>query len=159
MSRMSTLGVPHKRAASKSVINWLKDDSVFTADNLIDAYIQGKEKGRNEAFNILRQQLISNIDLAKTTAEKVFDKAISKKIDARSVRIKANGLSQFTALFIVGKDDFISDSFKEVYTLARKEKNNVTSENFYINFSFMPDTGNINEQALAADGYFLKYGQ
>lgn len=137
--------------------NWKKEESVYTGDDLIDAYLKGKQAARGEAVNILINQLKENVGLAASVCEKLFSTAEKKKIHFNGIHLKADSLTTFSALFVAKKDDFISDKFRDVLISARKIKNEAEKDSFYISFSFMPESKSINENCLKADGFFLKY--
>lgn len=137
--------------------NWKKEESVYTGDHLIDAYLKGKQDGKDEMIKILTKQFKDNIGIATSISEKLYSEAAKKKIDFKTIHLKADGLTSFSALFIVKKDDFLSDKFRSIFVSARKLKNEVESDSFYISFSFVPDSEDLNEKCISADGFFLKY--
>ena len=87
----------------------------------------------------------------------IYSDAAKKKINFKTIHLKAEGITKFSALFIAKKDDFLSDKFRNIFVSARKLKNEVESDSFYISFSFMPDSKDLNEKCINADGFFLKY--
>jgi hypothetical protein len=137
--------------------NWRQEKDSFTGDDLIDAYLKGKQAGKNELINILSKQFETNLEIATTVSEKLFVEAKKKKIAPKEVHLKADGITNFSALFVVDKDDFVSDNFRQIFSLARKLKTKVETDSFYISFAFLPISNNLNEKSLHADGYFLKY--
>lgn len=137
--------------------NWKKEESVYTGDHLIDAYLKGKQDGKDEMIKILTNQFKSNIDLATSISEKLYVDANKKKINFKSIHLKADGITKFSALFVTKKEDFVSDKFRNIFISARKLKNEVENDSFYISFSFIPDSKDLSEKCLNADGFFLKY--
>lgn len=137
--------------------NWKKEESVYTGDNLVDAYLKGKQDGKDEIIKSLIGQFKTNVETAASVSEKLYATAERKKIHFRSIHLKADSTNKFSALFVAEQKDFISDKFRDILISARKLKNQTENENFYISFSFMPDSGNLNEKSLNADGFFLKY--
>jgi hypothetical protein len=137
--------------------NWKKEESVYTGDHLIDAYLKGKQDGKDEMIKILTKQFKDNVDIATTISEKLYSEAAKKKINFKTIHLKADGITKFSALFIAKKNDFLSDKFRDIFVSARKLKNEVESDSFYISFSFMPDSKDLNEKCINADGFFLKY--
>lgn len=137
--------------------NWAKSEDVFTGDDVIDAYLRGKEVGQNEHYRILSKQLEENINKAAELAENLFEEISKKGIHPIEIHLKAEDITKYKALVIVSKDDFIADNFRQVYTISRKIKNESESDNFYINFSFTPSSIHLNEQSLIFDGFFMKY--
>lgn len=137
--------------------NWRQEENSFTGDDLIDAYLKGKQAGKNEMINILSKQFETNVEIATSVSEKLFVEAKKKKIVPKEVHLKADGITNFSALFVVDKNDFVSDNFRQIFTIARKLKTKAETDSFYISFTFLPASNNFNEKSLHADGYFLKY--
>ena len=144
-------------AKSRLPQNWEKSKDVYTGDDLIDAFLTGKEAGKNEHFRILLAQFKENIDQAASLSEKLYKQIAELNIKPFDVRIKAEDITRFKALFIVQKEDFLSDEFRNAYVLSRKIKNDSESDKFYISFSFTPSSEDLNEHCLVADGFFMKY--
>ncbi|MDH7460429.1 hypothetical protein QEG73_04040 [Chitinophagaceae bacterium 26-R-25] len=137
--------------------NWKKEESVFTGDCLIDAYLKGKRDGKNEMIETLAKQFNDNMAIATSISEKLYAAAADRKINFKTIHVRAEGITKFSALVIAKKEDFLSDEFRGIFTLARKLKNEVESDSFYISFSFMPHSDELNEKCITADGFFLKY--
>lgn len=137
--------------------NWEKSKDVYTGDDLIDAFLRGKKVGQDEHYRILSKQLEENINKAAELAENLFDEISKNKIQPIEIHLKAEDITKYKALVIVSKDDFISDNFRQVYTIARKIKDKSETENFYISFAFTTSSEHLNEQLLLSDGFFMKY--
>lgn len=140
--------------------NWKKSDG-YTGDELIDAYLQGKEAGIEigwtEKMKILVNQFAKNLDAAVKISEALYDEAKGQKISLKEIHLKAEGLSKFTSLFVADADDFVSDNFLKVQTIAREYKGNKKDPDVYLSILFMPYSEKINNDCLSADGYFLTY--
>ncbi|MDR0792388.1 MAG: hypothetical protein LBE82_03700 [Chitinophagaceae bacterium] len=136
---------------------WKKEENAYTGNDLIDAYLQGKKAGQDEVFTILSKTFGENMERAMSMSERLYIDAEAKNIKFKNIHLRADGLTKFSALFVAKKDDFISDSFRDIFISARKIKNDEKAADFYISFSFMPDTENLNEDCLNTDGYFMKY--
>lgn len=140
-----------------SSLYWQKNDSAFTGDDIIDAYLDGKEVGRSETFKILLSQFNGNIEKAKGIAQRLYTQSEYKQFKIKAIHLKAEDITKYRLIFIVDKKDFINDSFREIYIIARSLKNETEAENFYLSFSFLPYSANLSEDCLLADGYFMKY--
>lgn len=138
-------------------LNWKQESDSFTGDHLIEAYLKGKQEGRNEINKILSKQFETNVAIAANISEKLFSEAKKKKINLKEIHLKAEGITKFSALFVTDKNDFVADRFREILSVARKFKNKIETDSFYINFFFLPLSDSFNEKGLNADGYFLKY--
>ena len=137
--------------------NWEKDDNVFTGDEVINAFYMGKEAGMDEYKRIVFSQFKENIQKATELSEKFLQALSQLQVVPLSIHLKAEDITSFKALFVVTKDAFLNDSFRQVYTLARQYKNNSETEKFYINFSFTPHSEHLDEHCLVADGFGMKY--
>lgn len=144
-------------SSSPLPINWKKEASVYTSDNVIEAYLKGKQDGKDEMTKILTRQFNDNLKIATDTSERLFQEAAKKKIGFKSIHLKADGITKFSAIFVTKMEDFVNDKFRDIFVTARNIKNDVESDSFYITFTFMPDSEHVNEKCIASDGYFLKY--
>lgn len=154
---MTQTSINTRLKASDIPSNWKQEESVYTGDNLIDAYLKGKQDGTDELKKILNKQFKNNIDHATKVSEKLLAEAALNNINLKAIHLKAEGITKFSALFVAEKDDFLSDKFREILISSRKLKKEVESDSFYMSFSFVPNTKELNEKAIYADGYFLKY--
>lgn len=155
-STVSTVATTSNFAKSTSK-DWIKEPDVYTGDHLIDAYLQGKEAGRNEHMAILFSKFSENLQTATSISEKLLQDLDKLSIDAKTIHLKADSISNFYSLIIVDDKDFVDDKFRQAYTLARKTKKESETDNFYLTFSFMPASKNLNESCIKADGFFMKY--
>lgn len=136
---------------------WTEKDSVITGDQLIDAYMKGKEAGKSEYENVMLSKFQNNIKLATESSEAVMKQASKLKIQVVNAHIKAESVTKFSALIVVDLNDFISDKFRKIYTLSREIKTKYESTTFTIDYTFMPFSDHIDENRINSDGFFLKY--
>lgn len=59
--------------------NWHQEENSFTGDDLIDAYLKGKQAGRSEMIHILSKQFETNLSIATTVSEKLFSGSKKEK--------------------------------------------------------------------------------
>jgi hypothetical protein len=97
------------------------------------------------------------MEIATSVSEKLYAAAEERKIKFRTIHVKVEGLTKFSALVVAEKEDVLADEFRDIMTIARNLKNEVMSDSFYISFLFMPYTNELNEQSILSDGFFLKY--
>lgn len=142
--------------------NWHPTDK-FSGDEMIDAYFLGKkagiEAGWDEKFQIIAKQFKANIETAVEVSESLYKEASELGIGLKSIQLKSEGLSKFTALFIVDSNDFVSDKFLDVYKISRKLNGHKSNPDIYISFLFTPYSDKLNQDCLTADGYFLNYAK
>ncbi len=156
---MITMQTTEKQSVKHSPLpeNWIKKSSVYTGDQLIDAYLKGKQDGKDEMVKILSKQFKNNIEIATSISEKLYSEARQKKIFFKTIHLKADGITKFSALFVSKKADYISEKFRDIFISARNLRDEVESDSFYITFSFIPDSKDLSDKSLNADGFFLRY--
>lgn len=144
-----------KETSSHWILNPEKE--YFTHDELIDAYLRGKEHQKNENQKILLEKLESNIKLAQSIVETITSEIKEKGFKSFKSYLRVNNIIKFDAIFDVSSDDFTSDSFDEIYTISRNLRKEVNTETFNINFTFMPHSDNINEKRINCEGFIFMY--
>jgi len=129
----------------------------FTHDELIDAYLKGKEEQKNENQKILLEKLEKNVRYAQKLVEDITAEISNKGFKSFKSYLRINNIVKFDAIFDVSLEDFTSDKFDEIYTLSRKIKKEVNKDTFNINFTFMPHSDNLNEKRIACEGFVFMY--
>ena len=139
--------------------NWKlrPEKEYYTYDDLIDAYLKGKEEQKNQTQKVLIEKLERNVKEAKRIVEKITDEIISKGFKPFKSYLRIKDIFKFDAIFDISLQDFTSDSFEEIYTYSRKIKKEVSNDTFNINFTFMPHTEDLNEKRIVCDGFILVY--
>lgn len=144
-----------KNAASDWILKPSKE--YFTHDELIDAYLKGKEQQKSENQKILLEKLESNIKLAQSIVETITKEIKLKGFNSLKSYLRINNIVKFDAIFDVSTEDFISDSFDDIYTFSRKIRKEVNSDTFNINFTFMPHSESLNEKRIGCEGFIFTY--
>ena len=135
-----------------------KKSGLYSADDVINAYLAGKKKGFDEHKQILLEKFSSNLSIAQAKGSELFEFLSSMNIKIFHLFLKPSSITNFSILCVVGQDDFLSEKISEAYEKTIEEKKKVRSGTFGMEFSFMPD-GNINSKKIASDGYIFKYGK
>lgn len=149
--------IEHRAGSLEIPSNWKKEEWVYTGGHLFDAYLEGKQDGMNEKVKILTRQFKENIDLAASVSEKLFAEADKKQIRFKSMHVKADDITSFSVLCIADANDYLSDEFRDIFITARRLKKEVENDSFYVSFLIMPESKEIDDKCISADGYFLKY--
>ncbi|WP_315815815.1 hypothetical protein [Paraflavitalea speifideaquila] len=138
---------------------WKQKEGTSSPDPIIDAYLKGVEAGKTEYTQVLTSQFATNMNESGDATEKLLGELEKQNITVHAVFLKADGITSFEVLFVVSEKDFVADDFRSVYTIARQIKNEYLKDNYYIAFSFMPQSNNFNESYLIDDGYSWKYAK
>jgi hypothetical protein len=145
------------KPSAKHTNTWEKQTNVITHNDVLDAYLKGKEEGKTEQQRVNQSLFTNNLEKAQTISENLFEQIKSSGINLKAVHLKADAITSFYALFISDKGDFLKDEFRQVFLLARQSKHESENETFNISFTFTPDSEKLDENCLASDGFFVKY--
>ena len=132
----------------------------FTYDQLIDAYLMGKEYGRTEEIKVLDKTFEANLEKAFSVSEEKFDEL--RKIfgiQPVAMRMKIQDISSFAILFVLNEKDYKSEKIEDIYNFLIEEMKKLNSDEFSWFFVITPQIGELNEDAISSDGYSLRYGQ
>jgi hypothetical protein len=149
----------HKTGPAEGILpkDWQEAQENFTADEVFQAYMDGKKAGREEEVEKLKKDFSLNVKAASSIAEELLEIAADKHVPISIIHLKARSINSFEALFLVDEEAFLSPKINEVYTLGRKFREKYTSDKFHLFFSFTSKSEEINLDCLAADGYFMRY--
>ncbi|MBA7592352.1 hypothetical protein ES708_34532 [subsurface metagenome] len=141
--------------------NWQKDKSsksekLYTKDELIKWYLQGRKDAIEEEKSILLEKLGENIKSTQLLAEEFINDMDQAGIKSYKVHLRINSIKLFDLLFVVDKNDFNNDKILTIYKKARSIKN--SNKDYRVEFSFLPFHPEINPSRIASDGYLLSYG-
>lgn len=139
--------------------NWAKTNNSYTGNDVIDAYLSGKEVGKDEAQRRHRDEFLENLAAATTASEKLLKMAWERAIHLEAIHLKADQVSNFTALFVSNLQDYLSDQFRDVYVIAQELKKASRKDTFDIYFSFTHNSPYPSQELLASDGFFLQYAK
>jgi len=141
------------------VTGWTPEEKTYSANFVINAFLQGKESGRTENQRILIEKFESNLNSAGKATKELLEELNKLKISVVDVRLNPEQVTTFSIILIVAEKNYTSDGFLEAYSKAREIKKKYSSSTLYISFSFIPVNPNFNEACLIADGYSWKYAK
>jgi hypothetical protein len=139
--------------------NWIlkREKESFTQDELIDAYLEGKEKQKNGNQIILLEKLSNNLKQAQKIVERVAEEINYKGFTLIKSYLRINNIVKYDAIFDILIEDFISDNFDTIYSFSHELKKNINTNTFNINFTFMPHTEDLNEKRIGSEGFIFMY--
>ena len=146
------------RTSSPHQDNWQKQTNVVTHNDVIDAYLMGKDHGRNEMERVLKSVFRKNLDKAKSISEAFHKEVAELGFKLNSIHLKADEITSFIVLIICSQEDYVKDDFLKAFTAARRLKKENDQDDFSISFTFTYKADTLNERCLDSDGFFLKYG-
>jgi hypothetical protein len=153
------MAVKTSNKTKKVSSNWIlkPEKDYFTHDELIDAYLKGKEEQKNETQKVLLEKLESNIKHAQSIVEKVTGEISKSGFKTYKSYLRISNIIKYDAVFDISIKDFTSDEFDKIYKFSRELKKKVNTETFNINFTFMPHNDNLNEKRIVCEGFIFSY--
>lgn len=146
-----------QKITTRASENWQKSEDVITHNDVIDAYLRGKEVGKDETRKATIKMFHENLLKAQENSEKLGEALKENNINISEIHLKADSITDFMALVITTPEDFADEKFLKAISLGREIKNYVMSEDFTLHFFFTYKGDTLQEHCLNADGYFLKY--
>lgn len=134
-------------------------NSIYTNDDVIDAYLKGKEVGVKESNQIFVDKLNENIDKSAKYTRKMISFLKKRKLNPISAHLKIKSFNDFIILITLSEDEFISEDFLVSYDFAATIEEEVTEDKYY-NVMFMfsdREEKDFNKNLLVSDGFFMNY--
>lgn len=125
----------------------------FSADDVINAYIQGKKAQNVINGRILEENLNRAMELSSSFSETLKEKNIKCKLTL----LKPKQITEFESLFVIDEEDYISAEFEEAYRLTISKKAEVNNDTFHFSYIFIPDSENLDRKKLSSNGYVFEY--
>lgn len=143
------------------VKNWEEPSSPeeqrFSANEVIRAYKTGMSDGMEKSEMLFKQKLFDNSDRAASDTNKVIEELTSRGITAISAHLRIISVYEFEVLITVSNEDFIKDSFEDIYTFVNSIEKINRTELYSVTFSFINQSSEFDKDLLKADGYRYNY--
>ena len=130
----------------------------FTYDDMINAYLKGKEEATKENLAAIKKLLLDNLKKAGEQTSEIITELKNKDIEVRSALLKIHNWNEVEVLLIVPQDNYIDPHFLEAYDLITKfEKEFYEEEIYSITFSFVDDNDYLDKDKIESDGFILEH--
>ena len=142
----------------RKINDWkIEPTRYYTEDDLINAYLKGKQEGMNIEKKVMIEKFHENLLLATNEGINIFKEITKEKVNCLQCFLKIENTISFHIIYIIDSKDYTEENLNKIYLLSRNKKHETNKDTFEINFSFMPSTETLNEKRLIADGYTLNY--
>lgn len=133
-------------------------NSIFTNDDVIDAFLKGKEEGFKEKKQLFIDKLNENINKSASFTEKMLTFLRQRKLNPISAHLKINAYNDFVILVTLPEKEFISEDFLVCYDFASTiEEETEKDKHYNIMFMFSDRDDTFNKSLLVSDGFFMDY--
>lgn len=130
-----------------------------STNDIINAYLEGRKDGKEEAFKEIFNKLIANMESAQGISEGFFHTINQDKKICFKAYLKIESIESFKIIYLIESSFFYSDEIDNLYRKAIEIRKTYNKEGFSLSFSFLPYNQSLNESRLSADGYVLNYGE
>lgn len=134
---------------------WQVVEGTYSCDDLIDAYLKGKQDRLIEIEKAMYKNLTENAYKTCDIVFEVINKFKKSGFKPKDVFLNIISWDYFKALILISERDFLSDGFLKMYNyISEVEKNNKTD---YFRIEFMvSDTENFLPEKAESDGFIIK---
>ena len=133
-----------------------KEDT-YTANDLIDAYIKGKNDGLDQAQRAIYKLLDDNIKLSIEVTAKVTTYLKGVNFTPQTAYLKVYAWDNLEILISVPEEQFLDDSFLGAYKFVGDVESSTNNDHINLCFSFISISDQMDENHIASDGYIFKH--
>jgi hypothetical protein len=134
-------------------------ENIYSCDQVIDAYLKGKNEGIQQAQKLIMRELDQNVGKTVTQTNLLIEHLASKGFHPVAAYMKINDWYDFTVLVTIPDDEWCDPRFLAVFNYIIQATQNISDE-FYsleIHFCGIPaNPDHFNEQSVFFDGFVLK---
>jgi hypothetical protein len=141
----------------QKMLDEVKRDNWDLSDDVIDAYLIGKDNGAKDFISSVVSFYVSKLNTIQLSVESIYSKLIKNKIDCQKALMKINGLD-FSVIFIISNNDFHNHNKKKLcYSISQEELIKVSDKEYLLDYMFTCSE-NLDLNFLELSGYNVKFG-
>lgn len=129
--------------------DYIKDMMAFYKNGWVDRGEDDEQK--------IKDRIKANIVLTFTYVDEVLKELVKMRLTAKCVYLKIDSFVTQTVLITVPIEKYLDENFTKIYSVTNKIQRSSRSENYSLRIIFTFDDGNIDEDAVAGDGFHLTH--
>lgn len=130
----------------------------YSTDQVIEAYVIGKERGKTEERKLLGKIFKSNIKKAVSFSEEKYKGMINVfNCHPTAMKMRILSISSFEVLIVLPEREYLSDEIEKIYSYLIEAMTSINGPDFNWSFMLMSNTSALNEEAIESDGFTLNY--
>jgi hypothetical protein len=141
--------------------SWLENGQAgsytFTADEVIEAFHHGEKSGEKKLIDELRAAMLANTHKAMDLCEDIWVYLSKNGFSPVGMRLRRDGFSSFTGLFLVNEEKYFSGDFDQVYDYKFELLDHVNTSEYHLATNFIPYNGVFNDDLAISDGFVFSY--
>lgn len=132
-------------------------DLQFSSDQVIDAYLKGKQEGLELQQKLVVEKLMSNIAKAGNHTSELLENIKNKSLNPVSAYLRINSWDDYTILVVLPLNEFLDPRTLELYDYISELESKVEEDMYRIQVSLCDTESEINEHYVRSDGFALKH--
>jgi len=132
-------------------------DLQFSSDQVIDAYLKGKQEGLELQQKLVVEKLMSNIAKAGNHTSELLEIIKNKSLNPVSAYLRINSWDDYTILVVLPQSEFLDPRTLDLYDYISEMESEVEEDMYRIQVSLCDTVSEINEQYVRSDGFALKH--
>jgi len=133
----------------------------YTEDQVIDAYLKGKDNGIKDYKEFLSSKLRGNMEKAALFTNEVFNTLGKLGIHPENSFMKIEDISYFRILVVVSEVDFLKNEILQAYNIIAEIQDRHKEEGDYdVEVMLCPkgqESTGFDTSCLISDGFHFKY--
>ena len=129
----------------------------YSSNEVIDAYLKGKEEGIKQKGKLILNKLKENAERTTGATGKVFNFLHKKKFNPIAAYLRLNSWDSLDILITIPEKEFISEKLLTVYSFVSRLENELETDFYNITFSFADEEDDFDREHLVSDGFVLRY--
>ena len=139
-------------------IAWVptQKSDLFTSDQLIDAYMNGKKEGMEQYKKLEMSKMEENIKKSGIVAVDIINELKNNKFTPIDTYLRVNSFDRFDIMVTVPENDFLKDEFLYMYDMISDIETKSKNDFYMVFISFCSTNNHFDEQIVVSDGYSWK---
>jgi len=151
------IGLSEELKVLAKKIDDVKRDNWSLSDESIEAYLIGKDTGKEHFVNSVVESYVEKLNKIQDSVESIYDKLNKNNVECQKAFLRMNPLN-FTVVFIIPHKDFHDKVKRKLcYTTSIDERRNINDNDVLTTFRFTCED-NLNTENLRLNGYNATFG-
>jgi hypothetical protein len=142
--------------------NWVitePNENYYSSDKVIDAYLQGKKEGLEQAQKAVFTLLENNLNKCHQLTSKIIAFLKIRKFSPLNAYLRILSFDVFEILITIPEKEFLDDHFLAIYEEVSQIERTERSDFFNVTFTFSDSGVHFDEKHLQSDGFIFKNKQ
>lgn len=137
-------------------IDSIKRKNWDVSDEVIEAYIAGKDKGEKDYKKNVITKYINKLQSIQVSVESVYDKLKSKNINCQKAFMRMDAFN-FSVIFVIDNSDFVDEDKRKIcYQVSKESRSSIDENESLVTFRFTSDQ-DLNFNLFELNGFDVSF--